>query len=86
MGGGLPREGVVVEKFVPSLESLSSFRIEGRNLGCPENWAGCPGPLGVFKKLVRKKVRAHFSFPVNEPFSDLNGAFFPFAFMGRLPS
>ena len=24
---------------------------------------GCPGPLGVFKKLVQKKVRAHFSLP-----------------------
>ena len=24
---------------------------------------GCPGPLGVFKKVRAKKVRAHFSFP-----------------------
>ena len=25
---------------------------------------GCPGPLGVFKRFVQKKVRAHFSFPI----------------------
>ena len=34
-GGGLPSEGVAAEKFVPSLESLSSLGFEGRNLGCP---------------------------------------------------
>ena len=34
-GGGLPREGVVVEKSVPSFLGL-----EGRNLGCPGNFAG----------------------------------------------
>ena len=28
-GGGLPREGVVVEEFVPSLESLFYLDIEG---------------------------------------------------------
>ena len=39
-GGGLPREGVVVEKFVPSLERLSSLGFEGRKLGCPGNFAG----------------------------------------------
>ena len=27
--------GVVVEKFVPSLRSLSSLGLEGRSLGCP---------------------------------------------------
>ena len=32
-GGDLPREGVGVEKFVPSLESLSSLGFEGRNCG-----------------------------------------------------
>ena len=51
-GGGLPRERVVAEKFVPSLESLSSLRSEERNLGI---LPGCPGPLGVFKKFVQKK-------------------------------
>ena len=39
-GRGLPREGVVAEKFVPSLESLSSLGFEGRNLGCPGTFAG----------------------------------------------
>ena len=62
-GGGLPREGVVAEKFVPSLKSLSSLGFEERNLGCPEYFAGMSGPLGVFKKFVQKKVRSHFSFP-----------------------
>ena len=32
-GGGLPHEGVGVEKFVPSLESLSSLGFAERNLG-----------------------------------------------------
>ena len=53
-GGGLPREGVVAKKFVPSLESLSSLGFEERNLGCPGFLPGCPGPLGVFKKFVQK--------------------------------
>ena len=39
-GGGLPREGVGVEKFVPSLESLSSWGFEERNLGRPGDFAG----------------------------------------------
>ena len=62
-GGGLPREGVVVEKFVPSLESLSSLRLEGGNLGCPKNFAGMSQTPGGVQKLRAKKVRAHFSFP-----------------------
>ena len=57
-GGGLPREGVVVEKFAPSLESLSSFSFEGRNLG------DVPDPWGCSKSLCTKKVCAHFSFPM----------------------
>ena len=39
-GGVLPREGVVVENFVLSLETLSSLGFEERNLGCPGNFAG----------------------------------------------
>ena len=63
-GGGLPREGVVAEKFAPSLESLSSLGFEEFNLGCPGNFAGMSRtPGGVQKSLCRKKVRAHFSFP-----------------------
>ena len=54
-GGGLPREGVVANKFVLSLESLSSLGFAERNLGCPGNLPGCPRPLGVFKKFVQKK-------------------------------
>ena len=49
--GGLPREGVVAEKFAPSLESLSSLGFEERTGILP----GCPGPLGVFKKFVQKR-------------------------------
>ena len=40
---------------VRALESLSSLGFEGRNLGCPGFWPGCPGPLAVFKKFVRNK-------------------------------
>ena len=45
-GGGLAHEGMVVEKFVPALESLSSLGLEGRNLGCPGKFAGMPWTLG----------------------------------------
>ena len=62
-GGGLPREGVVAEKFVPSLESLSSLGFEERNLGCPENFAGISRTPGGVQKVWAKKVRANFSFP-----------------------
>ena len=69
-GGGLPREGVVAEKFVLSLESLSSLGFGERNLGCPENFAGMSQtPWGV-QKLCAEKVRVHFSFPIQAP---LNG-------------
>ena len=62
-GGGLPREEVVAEQFVLSLESLSSLGFEGRNLGCPRNFAGMSRtPAGV-QKVCAKNVRAHFSFP-----------------------
>ena len=61
-GGGLPREGVVAEKFVPSLESLSSLAFEDRNLGCPGNFAGMSGTLG---DVGQKKVCAHFSCPIH---------------------
>ena len=54
-GGGLPREGVVAEKFMPALESLSSLRFEGKNIwDVPGFLPGCPGPLAVFKKFVQK--------------------------------
>ena len=61
-GGGLPREGVVVEKFVPSLESLSSLGFEGRNLGCPENFAGMSRTPGGVQKVCAKKTSCSFFF------------------------
>ena len=57
-GGGLLREGVVAEKFVPSLKSLSSVGFQERNLGCPGNFAGM-----VFKKFVQKKFVRIFRSP-----------------------
>ena len=62
-GGGLPPEGVGVEKFVPSLESLSSLGFGERNLGCPGNFAGMSRIPGGVPKICAKKVRVHFSFP-----------------------
>ena len=62
-GGGLPREGVVAEKFAPSLESLSSLGFEERLLGCPGNFSGMSRTPGGVQKVCAKKVRAHFSFP-----------------------
>ena len=55
-GGALPLEGVVIEKFLPSLESLLSLGFEGGNLGCPGNFA-VPDPWGV------QKVCGHFGGP-----------------------
>ena len=63
-GGGLPREGVVAENFVPALESLSSLGFEERNLGCPGNFAGMSRPPGGVQKVCAKKLRVHFSFPI----------------------
>ena len=63
MVGVLPREGAVAEKFVLSLESLSSLGFEERNLGCPGNFAGMSRTLGGVQKVCANKGRAHFSFP-----------------------
>ena len=60
MRWGFPREGVVAENFVPSLESLSSLGFEERNLGCPGNFAGMSRTLGGVQKVCAKRVRAHF--------------------------
>ena len=62
-GGGLPREGVVAENFVPTLETLSSLGFEERNPGCPGNFAGMSRAPGGVQKVCAKKLRAHFSFP-----------------------
>ena len=63
-GGGLSREGVVAEIFVPALESLSSLGFKERNLGCRGNFAGMSRTPGGVQKLRAKKLRAHFSFPI----------------------
>ena len=65
-GGGLPREAVVAEKFVPSLESLSSLGFEEKNLGYPGNFAGMSLTFGGVQKARAKKLRAHFSFPISD--------------------
>ena len=49
-GGCLPREGVGVEKFVPSLESMFLASKAGA-WDVPEFLPGCPEPLGMFKKV-----------------------------------
>ena len=64
-GGGLPREGVVAENFVPALETLSSLGFEERNPGCPGNFAGMSRTPGGVQKVCAKKLRAHFSFPIS---------------------
>ena len=60
--GVCPPEGVGVEKFAPSLESLSSLAFEERNLGCPGNFAGMSRIPGGVPKVCAKRVRGHFSF------------------------
>ena len=64
-GGGLPREGVVAENLVPSLESLSSlgFEAKGGIWDVPGFLPGCPGPLAAFKKVVQKKLCAQSFVP-----------------------
>ena len=60
-GGGLPRKGVVVEKFVPVLKSSFSLGFEGWESGVYRR--DVPNPWKCSKSLC-KKVCAHFSFPV----------------------
>ena len=63
-GGGLPRKGVVVEKFVPSLESLSSLGLEGRNLGMSREFCwDVLDPRGLSKSLCKKKFARIFRSP-----------------------
>ena len=56
---------MVAEKFVPSLESLSSLGFEGMNLGCPGNFAGMSRTPGGVQKVVPKKFVRIFSFPIS---------------------
>ena len=48
----------------PSLESLSCSGFEGRNLGCPGNFARMSRTDGGVQTACAKKGRAHFSFPI----------------------
>ena len=64
MGWGSSTRRVVAEKFVPALESLSSLRFEGKNLGCPGIFAGMSRTPGGVQKVCAKKVRAHFPVPI----------------------
>ena len=47
-------------KFVPSLESLSSWVVKRGLWDVPRILPGCPRPLGVFKKLMQKHSCAFF--------------------------
>ena len=71
-GGCLPRERVVAEKLVPSLESLFSLGFEGRKLGCPRNFAGMSRTPGAVQKVCAKNVRAHFRPPKFRRWPSLN--------------
>ena len=78
LGGGLPHEGAAAEKFVPSLESLSSLSFEERNLGCPGNFAGTSRTPGGVQQVCAKKSSRAFFVPYLHPclFS-----WFPFSFL-----
>ena len=55
-GWGLPRKGVGVEKFAPSLESLFSLGFEGGSLGYPRNFAGMCRTSGGTQKVCAKNI------------------------------
>ena len=60
-GGGLPCEGVGVEKFVPSFKTLFFLASEGGNMGCPRHFAGMSRtPAGVRKECRKKFVLISF--------------------------
>ena len=53
-GGLLPREGVVVENFVPSVESWSPWVSKGAHRDVPGILPGCPGSLEMFTQFSQK--------------------------------
>ena len=69
VGWGSSTRRVVSEKFVPSLESLSSLGFEEGNLACPGNLAGMSRTPGGVQKVCAKKVRVH---PFKGPFRTKN--------------
>ena len=77
--GGLPREGVGVEKFVPSLKSLISLVFEGGNLGCPGNFAGMSGTPGGVQKVRAKKSSCTSSLPLCIRLTVLGGLLRPWS-------
>ena len=66
--GSKTRDGVGVEKFVPSLESLSSLCFES---GMSQEFCRhVPDPLGVFKRFVQKKFVRVLLFPIERRISE----------------
>ena len=60
-GGGLPREGVVAEKFGPSLESLFSLGFGREESGMSREFCrDVPDPWGCPKTLCKKSSCAFF--------------------------
>ena len=51
--------------------NFATLGFEERNLGCPGNFAGMSRIPGGVQKMCAKKVRAHFSLPILNNFSDL---------------
>ena len=75
LDGRLPREGVGVEKFILSLEILSSLGFEGGNLGCAGNFAGVSGPFEGCSKSLRKKGSCSFLVPKQKATDCTNATF-----------
>ena len=59
-GGGLPPEGVGVESFVPSLESLSSLGFEERQSGMSREFCRDVPPWVCSKSFCKKSLCAFF--------------------------
>ena len=74
LGGGLRHEGVVAEKFVPSLESLSSLGFEERNLGCPWNFAGMSRTPANVQKICAKKSLCTVFIPTKGALTRINSS------------
>ena len=65
--GGLPCEGVVVNNFVPSLESSFHRVSEGRDLGCPGNFVRMSQGSGGSQKVCARKGLCSCSLPICKP-------------------
>ena len=78
-GGGLPRKGVGVEKFVPSPESMFSLGFEGESLGYPRNFAG----MSQTPRGVQKFVQTEFAFFQRATNGGSDPSWLSLAFLGR---